>query len=57
MNTNATRTQRSADAGNGRQNPADGERIHQPLPPDDTKDLPELPDPAEVGEAGQGRAE
>jgi hypothetical protein len=52
MNTNATRTQRSADAGNGRQNPADGERIHQPLPPDDTKDLPELPDPAEVGEAG-----
>ena len=24
----------------------------QPAPPDDTRDLPELPDPSEVGEAG-----
>ncbi|MEM5385753.1 hypothetical protein VSR68_19440 [Paraburkholderia phymatum] len=24
----------------------------QPLPPDTTKELPELPDPAEVGEDG-----
>jgi len=31
---------------------ADNEPIRQPAPPDRSKDLPELPDPSDVGESG-----
>ncbi|HWT35942.1 MAG TPA: hypothetical protein VN289_06645 [Paraburkholderia sp.] len=44
-----TRDQNANDTSEAR---PDNAPCNQPIPPDRSKDLPELPDPAEVGEDG-----